>query len=109
MTSRSKSSAFETVGAVHNAAIGPDKATFIPGPAQFLHGTVSETGWPCVQHRGGSPGFVKVVDQVVDQVVDPDTLSFMCLPGNRQFIGVGNLAHNDRVALVLVTTRIGSA
>ena len=56
--------------------------------------TVSETGWPYVQHRGGSPGFLKVVD--------PKTLSFTDMPGNRQFISVGNLAHNDRVALILV-------
>ena len=56
--------------------------------------TVSETGWPYVQHRGGSPGFLRVVDS--------KTLSFTDLPGNRQFISVGNLAHDDRVALILV-------
>jgi hypothetical protein len=56
--------------------------------------SVSETGWPYVQHRGGSPGFLKVVDA--------KTLSFVDLPGNRQFISVGNLAHSDRVALILV-------
>jgi predicted pyridoxine 5'-phosphate oxidase superfamily flavin-nucleotide-binding protein len=55
---------------------------------------VSETGWPYVQHRGGAPGFLKVVD--------PKTLTFTDVPGNRQFISVGNLRGDDRVALILV-------
>jgi predicted pyridoxine 5'-phosphate oxidase superfamily flavin-nucleotide-binding protein len=41
-----------------------------------------------------APGFLKVVD--------PKTLPFTDIPGNRQFISVGNLAHNDCVALILV-------
>ena len=56
--------------------------------------TVSEAGWPYVQHRAGNPGFLKVVG--------PKTLSFTDVPGNRQFISVGNVAHKDRVALILV-------
>ena len=56
--------------------------------------TVSETGWPYVQHRGGAPGFLRVVDA--------KTLSFADLPGNRQFISVGNVANDDRVALILM-------
>ena len=50
-----------------------------------------------MQHRGGSPGFLRVVDH--------RTLSFEDVPGNRQFISFGNLAHNDRVALILVDYR----
>jgi uncharacterized protein len=42
----------------------------------------------------GSPGFL--------EFVDPKTLSFTDVPGNRQFSSVGNLAHNDHVALILV-------
>ena len=56
--------------------------------------TVSDTGWPYVQHRGGAPGFLRVVDA--------KTLSFADLPGNRQFISVGNVANDDRVALILM-------
>lgn len=56
--------------------------------------TVSETGWPYVQHRGGEPGFLRVIDA--------KTLAFTDLPGNRQFIGVGNLANDDRVAMILM-------
>jgi len=86
--------AFESGGDVRQAELGPDEEAFIHAQRSFYLATVSETGWPYVQHRGGSPGFLKVVD--------PRTLSFTDRPGNRQFISVGNLAHNDRVALILV-------
>jgi len=86
--------AFESGGDVRHAELGPDEEAFIHAQRSFYMATVSETGWPYVQHRGGSPGFLKVVD--------PRTLSFTDLPGNRQFISVGNLAHDDRVALILV-------
>jgi predicted pyridoxine 5'-phosphate oxidase superfamily flavin-nucleotide-binding protein len=86
--------AFESGGGSRNAVLGPDEAEFIHAQRSFYMATVSETGWPYVQHRGGSPGFLKVVDA--------HTLSFTDLPGNRQFISVGNLAHNDRVSLILV-------
>ena len=56
--------------------------------------SVSETGWPYVQHRGGPPGFLKVID--------PHTIGFADFRGNRQYVSVGNLASNDRVALILV-------
>lgn len=86
--------AFESAGAVRNAELGPDEEAFINAQRSFYMATVSETGWPYVQHRGGSPGFLRVIDA--------HTLSFTDLPGNRQFISVGNLANNDRVALILV-------
>ncbi|MFT3669532.1 MAG: pyridoxamine 5'-phosphate oxidase family protein [Pseudoxanthomonas sp.] len=86
--------AFESGDGVRNAELGPDEADFIDAQRSFYMATVSETGWPYVQHRGGEPGFLRVVD--------PKTLSFTDLPGNRQFISVGNLAKDDRVALILV-------
>jgi predicted pyridoxine 5'-phosphate oxidase superfamily flavin-nucleotide-binding protein len=86
--------AFEAEGNSRNAELGPEEAAFIAEQRSFYMATVSETGWPYVQHRGGSPGFVKVVD--------PKTVSFVDLPGNRQFISIGNLTNNDRVALILV-------
>jgi uncharacterized protein len=86
--------AFEADGNIRNAEIGPDEAAFIRAQRSFYMATVSETGWPYVQHRGGSPGVLKVVD--------PKTLSFTDMPGNRQFISVGNLAHDDCVVLILV-------
>ena len=56
--------------------------------------TVSETGWPHVQHRGGPAGFLRVLDAT--------TLAFADFSGNRQYVSVGNLAANDRAALILM-------
>jgi predicted pyridoxine 5'-phosphate oxidase superfamily flavin-nucleotide-binding protein len=53
--------------------------------------SVSETGWPYVQHRGGPGGFVRVIDQ--------KTLGFPNFSGNRQFVSTGNLQVDDRVSL----------
>ncbi|MBD9437120.1 pyridoxamine 5'-phosphate oxidase family protein [Pseudoxanthomonas sp. PXM03] len=86
--------AFESGDEVRNAELGADEAAFIHAQRSFYMATVSETGWPYVQHRGGAPGFLRVVDA--------KTLSFADLPGNRQFISVGNVAQDDRVALILM-------
>jgi predicted pyridoxine 5'-phosphate oxidase superfamily flavin-nucleotide-binding protein len=56
--------------------------------------TVSETGWPFVQHRGGKPGFLRVMR--------PSALAFADYKGNRQLLSTGNLAMNDRVSLFLM-------
>lgn len=60
----------------------------------FYFASVSETGWPYVQHRGGAPGFLKVPDD--------RTLAFADYPGNRQYITFGNLGGDNRVALFLM-------
>lgn len=86
--------AFESDDEVRNDELGPEEEAFIRAQRSLYMATVSETGWPYVQHRGGQPGFL--------HVVDARTLSFADLPGNRQFVSVGNLANNDRVALILV-------
>lgn len=67
---------------------------FIAGRDSFYMATTGESGWPYVQHRGGSRGFLKVVD---DQ-----TLAFGDLRGNKQYISTGNLQNDDRVALIMV-------
>ena len=85
---------FESGDEVRNAELGPDEAAFIQAQRSFYMATVSETGWPYVQHRGGAPGFLRVVDA--------KTLSFADLPGNRQFISVGNAAQDNRGALILM-------
>ena len=72
----------------------PRETGFIAARDSFYMATVSETGWPYVQHRGGAPGFLHVVDD--------RTLAFADYRGNRQYISVGNLAANDRAALILV-------
>jgi len=70
------------------------EADFIAARDSFYMATVSETSWPYVQHRGGPAGFLKMVDD--------KTLAFADYRGNRQYISVGNLAADDRVALFLM-------
>ncbi len=72
----------------------PDETTFITARDSFYMATVSETGWPYIQHRGGPPGFLHVLDE--------RTLGFADYRGNRQYISLGNLLANDRVALILM-------
>jgi predicted pyridoxine 5'-phosphate oxidase superfamily flavin-nucleotide-binding protein len=67
---------------------------FIAARDSFYIATVSETGWPYVQHRGGPPGFLRVLDD--------KTLAFPDFRGNRQYISIGNAAANDRAALFLM-------
>jgi uncharacterized protein len=71
-----------------------NEAAFIAYRDSFYMATVSETGWPYVQHRGGPRGFLKLVD---DQ-----TLAFADYRGNRQYISTGNLAADDRACLFLM-------
>jgi predicted pyridoxine 5'-phosphate oxidase superfamily flavin-nucleotide-binding protein len=74
--------------------LGPAEAAFIRERDSFYMATTSETGWPYVQHRGGPPGFLKVLDS--------RTIGFADFRGNRQHVSEGNLAGDDRVALILV-------
>jgi uncharacterized protein len=71
-----------------------DEAAFIAERDSFYMATVSESGWPYVQHRGGPAGFVKVLDE--------KTLGFADFRGNLQYISVGNVAADDRAALIMV-------
>ena len=71
-----------------------NEAAFIADRDSFYMATVSETGWPYVQHRGGPRGFLKVVDD--------KTLAFADYRGNRQYISTGNLAADDRACLLLM-------
>jgi uncharacterized protein len=71
-----------------------NEVAFIAERDSFYMATVSESGWPYVQHRGGPPGFLKVLDE--------NTLGFADFRGNLQYISLGNIAADDRVALILV-------
>lgn len=71
--------------------LGPDEQAFLQARDGFYMASVTETGWPYIQHRGGHAGFVHVID---DQ-----TLGFADLRGNRQYVSTANLKHDDRVAL----------
>ena len=71
-----------------------EEQLFIKARDSFYMATISENGWPYMQHRGGTPGFLRVVG--------PTQLAFADYTGNRQMLSTGNLAANDRVALFLM-------
>jgi predicted pyridoxine 5'-phosphate oxidase superfamily flavin-nucleotide-binding protein len=71
-----------------------DEINFIRARDSFYMATVSETGWPYIQHRGGAPGFL--------HVLGPSSLAFADYKGNRQLLSTGNLAAGDRGALFLM-------
>jgi len=70
------------------------EAEFIRRRDSFYLATVSESGWPYVQHRGGPAGFIKVLD--------PTHIAFADFRGNTQLISAGNTATNDRCSLILM-------
>jgi uncharacterized protein len=70
------------------------EAQFIEQRDGFFQASVSETGWPYVQFRGGPAGFLKVLDA--------KTIAYADLRGNRQYVSVGNLERNDRIAMILL-------
>ncbi len=74
--------------------LGEDERLFIETRTSFYMATVSETGWPYVQHRGGPAGFLKVLD--------PQTIGFADYRGNRQYVSTGNLRGDARVSLFLM-------
>jgi len=69
-------------------------AAFIAERDSLYMATVSESGWPYVQHRGGPPGFIRILGD--------KTLAIPDFRGNRQYISTGNLAADDRAALILM-------
>jgi uncharacterized protein len=81
-------------GAPERDALTREETDFIQGRDSFYMATVTETGWPYMQHRGGQAGFLRVVS--------PKLLAFADYKGNRQMLSTGNVAVNDRVALFLM-------
>ena len=74
--------------------LGAQEEVFIQRRDNFYVASVNSDGWPYIQHRGGPRGFLKVLD--------PHTLGFADLAGNRQLLTTGNVAAHDRVALFLM-------
>jgi predicted pyridoxine 5'-phosphate oxidase superfamily flavin-nucleotide-binding protein len=77
-----------------NQVLGPDEINFLGARDTFFMASTGETGWPYVQHRGGPVGVLKVLD--------PRTIGFADFRGNRQYISVGNVLKDDRVALLMM-------
>ena len=74
--------------------LGEGEAEFLTDRDSFYLSTVSETGWPYIQHRGGPKGFLRLLN--------PSTLVFADYQGNRQLLSTGNLSMDDRVSLFLM-------
>jgi len=82
------------LGEAEEVALGAAEQAFIAERDSFYQATVSQTGWPYVQHRGGPVGFLKVLDD--------RTIGYADYSGNRQYLSVGNLRGDDRVSLLLM-------
>ena len=74
--------------------VSPDLALFIEAQTSVFLGTANTEGQPYIQHRGGPPGFLRILD---DQ-----TIGFADFRGNRQYITLGNLADNPKALLFLI-------
>lgn len=91
--SRADNAFFEEAEDPRNTLTKMD-AEFIQARDSFYQATVSENGWPYVQHRGGPSGFLKVLDE--------RTLGYADFSGNRQYLSVGNMAQDERVSIILM-------
>lgn len=78
-------------GEDYNFLLSDREASFIADRDSFYMASVSETGWPYLQHRGGPLGFMKVLDE--------RTIGFVDFSGNRQYVSTGNFRKDNRVAL----------
>jgi predicted pyridoxine 5'-phosphate oxidase superfamily flavin-nucleotide-binding protein len=74
--------------------ITDDLTEFIAQQRSFFLATANADGQPYIQHRGGPPGFLRVVDS--------HTLGFADFRGNKQYISIGNLGENPKVHLFLI-------
>jgi len=81
-------------GAEPGQGLGPREAEHLSRADSFYLATVSESGWPYVQHRGGPRGFLKLVS--------PTRLAFADFGGNRQLVSAGNATVDDRVSLIVM-------
>jgi uncharacterized protein len=77
-----------------NDQLGPRETDFIAQRDTFYLATVSETGWPYVQHRGGPPGFLRMLG--------PNQMAYADFRGNTQLVSVGNVSKNDRCSIILM-------
>lgn len=81
-------------GAPERDPLSQAEAEFIAARDSFYFGSINESGWPYIQHRGGPQGFLRVIDE--------GTLAFADYKGNRQLLTTGNVSVNDRVSLFLM-------
>ena len=81
-------------GGSWETTITPELAAFIEKQTSIFLATANGEGQPYIQHRGGPPGFLRVLDE--------KTIAFVDFAGNRQYISQGNLAENPKAYLFLI-------
>jgi uncharacterized protein len=81
-------------GPLTSNQLGPEEIAFIEAQDSFFMGSINESGWPYIQHRGGPPGFLKILGN--------NQLGFPDFKGNRQYLSFGNILKNPRVSLFLI-------
>jgi predicted pyridoxine 5'-phosphate oxidase superfamily flavin-nucleotide-binding protein len=74
--------------------VTPELQAFLSAMDMFYLGTANAKGQPYIQYRGGTPGFLKVIDE--------KTLGFADFGGNRQYISLGNLSENPQAFIFLM-------
>jgi predicted pyridoxine 5'-phosphate oxidase superfamily flavin-nucleotide-binding protein len=82
----------QTVG--WQTTVTAELSEFLADLDMFYLGTANAEGQPYIQYRGGSPGFLKVIDET--------TLGFADFGGNRQYITLGNLSQNPQAFIFLM-------
>jgi uncharacterized protein len=91
--SRSAYARYES-GPLTSNQLGPEEIAFIEATDSFFLASLNESGWPYIQHRGGPPGFLKVLEN--------NRLAFPDFKGNRQYLSFGNIQKNPHVSLFLI-------
>jgi uncharacterized protein len=81
-------------GPISHQDLGPEEIAFIKAQDSFFLASLNEKGWPYIQHRGGPPGFL--------QVLNDHKLGFPDFNGNRQYLSFGKTLTNPRVSLFLI-------
>jgi uncharacterized protein len=91
--SRTSYARMESAGS-WETTVTPELEAFLANLDMFYLGTANAEGQPYIQYRGGSPGFLKKVDD--------KTLGFADFGGNRQYITLGNLSENPMAFIFLM-------
>ncbi len=84
----------EHLQGTHNADLGSDELAFIAAQDSFYMASISTSGWPYVQDRGGPKGFLKSIGG--------NCLAFADFSGNHQYISTGNVVADQRVSIILM-------
>ncbi len=82
------------LGGSWQTTVTPELEAFLSELDMFYLGTANGEGQPYIQYRGGSPGFLRVVNE--------KTLGFADFGGNRQYITLGNISENPRAFIFLM-------